>query len=205
MAVNRMDTGKGDEEKTAATAAPSAPAQGGGGGIAAWLPLVLAVVLMPVVAYVITSSILVPQLRKGISGGTQAAAPAQGHGEHGGEEGGGEAAASGGHGGEAAAPSGRQTVTMNKMLVNVAGTMGSRYLLTSVTLVGSSADFKMRVERNDAQLRDMAGGILSTKTIPDLEKPGARNLIRSELLNGFNSILGASAVQEIYITEFAIQ
>lgn len=203
MAVNRMDTGKGDEEKAAATTAPAAPAQGGGGGIAAWLPLVLALVLMPVVAYVITSSILVPQLRKGISGTPQTAAPAGGHGEHGEE--GGEAAASGGHGGEAAAPSGRQTVTMNKMLVNVAGTMGSRYLLTSVTLVGSSGDFKMRVERNDAQLRDMAGGILSTKTIPDLEKPGARNLIRSELLNGFNSILGASAVQEIYITEFAIQ
>jgi flagellar basal body-associated protein FliL len=38
-----------------------------------------------------------------------------------------------------------------------------------------------------------------------LEKPGARNLIRGELLAGFNTILGNSAVREIYFTEFAIQ
>ena len=28
------------------------------------------------------------------------------------------------------------TVPMNKILVNVAGTMGTRYLMTSITLVG---------------------------------------------------------------------
>ncbi|MGH7973851.1 MAG: flagellar basal body-associated FliL family protein [Limisphaerales bacterium] len=39
----------------------------------------------------------------------------------------------------------------------------------------------------------------------DLEKPGARNLIRSELISGFNNILGGPLVQEIYLTEFAIQ
>jgi flagellar FliL protein len=51
----------------------------------------------------------------------------------------------------------------------------------------------------------MASGILNTKTIADLEKPGARNLIRGELLAGFNTIMGNSAVREIYFTEFAIQ
>ena len=43
------------------------------------------------------------------------------------------------------------------------------------------------------------------KRLADLEKPGARNLIRSELINGFNNILGDSMVQDIYFTEFAIQ
>ena len=43
----------------------------------------------------------------------------------------------------------------------------------------------------------MASGLLSAKTIADLEKPGARNLIRGELISGFNSILGNAAVQEI--------
>ena len=31
------------------------------------------------------------------------------------------------------------------------------------------------------------------------------NLLRGELLAGFNSILGNAAVQEVYFTEFAIQ
>jgi flagellar FliL protein len=51
----------------------------------------------------------------------------------------------------------------------------------------------------------MACSSLATKTLADLEKPGARNLIRNELITGFNNILGDSSVQDIYFTEFAIQ
>jgi len=58
---------------------------------------------------------------------------------------------------------------------------------------------------NEPQLRDMAMGALANKTLADLEKPGSRNLIRAELINGFNNVLGENSVQEIYITEFGIQ
>ena len=94
---------------------------------------------------------------------------------------------------------------MNKMLVNVSGTMGARYLLVSVSVEGTGTDFKQKMQDHDAQLRDMACGALATKTLADLEKPGARNLIRTELITGFNNILGDSVVQDIYFTEFAIQ
>ena len=96
-------------------------------------------------------------------------------------------------------------VPLSKMLVNVAGTMGTRYLMTSVTLVGNTADFKTKIEENKDQLMDLATGALSSKTISDLEKPGARNVIRAELMTVFNNALGGSVVQEIYITELAIQ
>ena len=94
---------------------------------------------------------------------------------------------------------------MNKLLVNVAGTMGSRYLLVSLSLVGSDPDFKTKVQDFEPQLRDTACGALASKTLADLEKPGARNLIRSELISGFNNVLSAPLVQELYLTEFAIQ
>jgi flagellar FliL protein len=97
------------------------------------------------------------------------------------------------------------TVPMNKLLVNVAGTMGTRYLMTSVTLVGNTADFKDRIENNKDQLMDLATGALCSKTIADLEKPGARNVIRSELMTVLNNALGGPVIQEIYITELAIQ
>lgn len=98
------------------------------------------------------------------------------------------------------------TATLSsKILVNVSGTMGARYLLASLTLVSPKKDLKELVEHNDEQLRDAAGGALSTKTIADLEKPGARNLIRTELITLFNTILGPGTVQEVYLTEFAIQ
>jgi flagellar FliL protein len=94
---------------------------------------------------------------------------------------------------------------LTKMLVNVAGTMGTRYLMTSVTLVGTTSDFKDKIEENKDQLMDLATGTLSGKTIADLEKPGARNVIRAELMTVFNSALGGPLVHDIYITELAIQ
>lgn len=112
------------------------------------------------------------------------------------------------HGGgkkEAGGSGGRPTVQFGKVLVNVAGSLGSRYLLTNFTLVGSNSDIKDRVESNKDQLMDMAIGTLRTKTIQDLEKPGAANLIRTELVSVFNGVLGNGSVKEIYFTEFAIQ
>jgi len=181
---------KGDaaEEK----AAPAA-----GGGIKPWLPLIISVVVMPALAFATTEFVLIPKMQKSASAGgaaTETASPAA------------SSSSEGGKGGEKGGSSkNKVTVAMSKMLVNVSGTMGTRYLMTSVTLVGSSPDFKGKIEDNKDQLMDLATGTLSTKTISDLEKPGARNVIRAELMTVFNNALGGPVVQEIYITELAIQ
>ncbi len=201
----------------------AAPAKG---GIKALLPLIITIVLMPALAWAMTTFVLLPKLQKSLGGGAateeHAEAEEGGHGEAEAKGGHGEAKseakgeAKGGHGeakdgkeakgGHGAAKGGaKQTVVMSKLLVNVAGTLGSRYLLASLTLSGKDSEFKSKVEQNEPQLRDMAQTAMSSKTITDLEKPGARNLLRSELLTGFNNILGGNLVQEIFITEFAIQ
>lgn len=156
-------------------------------GLRAWLPLVVTFLAMPLLAYAMTSFVLLPKLQKGL-GITGADHPESSAGS-----------------GKADPNAKRETVVMNKLLVNVAGTMGGRYLLVSLTVAGSDPDFKSKMQAHDPQLRDMACGALATKTLADLEKPGARNEIRSELISGFNNILGAGLVQEIYLTEFAIQ
>lgn len=224
MAANRTDNGKADAEKAekrpeAGGAAESA-APAASGGMKSWLPLIIAITVLPVVAYVVTSFVLLPKLQQGLglapaggaaaSGGHAAAAPAahgaakahgtekaQGHGDSGGH---GAKAGEGGVG-----PGGRDQVPLTKLIVNVAGTSASRILLSSVMLVSNSPDFREKVKEHEPQLRDTACGILSTKTIQDLEKPGGRNVIRSELLTAFNHVLGGSSVQEIYFTDFAIQ
>ncbi|MFO1486962.1 MAG: flagellar basal body-associated FliL family protein [Verrucomicrobiota bacterium] len=176
------------EENAAGTAA--APAAG---GIKALLPLILSVVLMPVIAFAMTKFVLIPQLQKGLV--VKAATP----GDH---------AAGGGHGEKKkeAGNAKRESVPLNKLLVNVSGTMGARFLLVSLSVSGTGGEeFKKKMEEHDAQLKDMATSALSLKTIADLERPNARNLIRTELITGFNNILGEPMVQEIYFTEFAIQ
>lgn len=103
------------------------------------------------------------------------------------------------------AANGRITIPLNKILVNVAGTMESRYLLTSVTLSGSKPNFVDLVLGNEAQLLDTAAGVLGSKTLADLEKPNSRQVVRTELLTVFNNVLGSGTVEEIFFTEFAIQ
>src|SRR3569833_576181 len=162
-----------------------------GGGAKAWLPLIVMIVLMPVLAFAMTNFVIIPKLQKGLSDSATVAASGE-TGAKGKKEG-------------AAAGAKKESVPVNKLLVNVSGTMGARYLLVSLSVVGTGADFKAKMEEHDAQLRDMAQGALRVKTIAELEKPTAHNLIRNELISGFNNILGDNTVEEIYFPEFAIQ
>jgi flagellar FliL protein len=188
------------EESKAAAGKEAAGAKGAGGSpLMAWLPLALNLVLMPALAFAMTRFVLVPKVA-GEHGAKEAAEPASEHKSAEEHKGGGEKGKEGKDGKM------KFTATLSsKILVNVSGTMGARYLLASLTLVSPKKDLKELVEHNDEQLRDAAGGALSTKTIADLEKPGARNLIRTELITLFNTILGPGTVQEVYLTEFAIQ
>ena len=218
-------------EAKAPAAAHAAPAAaGGGGGIKALLPLILTVVLMPVLAFVMTNFVMVPKLQKAAvqarAGGDGAAGEERGEGhgdaaagEHGKkeeghgakkedahaakkEEGHGEKKEEG-HGKSAA--SGKPSMQFGKVLVNVAGSLGSRYLLTNFTLIGANSEFKDKVEANKDPLMDQTIGTLRIKTIQDLERPGSANMIRTELISVFNAVLGNGVIKEIYFTEFAIQ
>jgi flagellar protein FliL len=187
------------KEASAATTAAAPAAQAG--GIKPFIPLIANLILMPVLAYVMTAFVLVPKLAKKVGQpDATVETPEPAHGSesaHGAEAGGGVTES----GGKI-----KYSVPLSKKtLVNVSGTMGTRYLLAEFILVGNTAALKTQVEKHDAELRDAAASALSAKTIADLEKPGIRNLVRSELITIFNSILGKGAVSEIYLTEFAIQ
>lgn len=183
-------------EAESTEAAPAAPRSGG--GLKAWLPLIIAVLAMPGLAFVTTRFVILPRMTRALSN-ANASLPAEPASSS-------SSAASSSDSDKSGTPGNvKVTVPLNKLLVNVAGTMGTRYLMTSVTLVGNTADFKDKIENNKDQLMDLATGALSSKTIADLEKPGARNVIRSELLTVLNNALGGPVIQEIYITELAIQ
>jgi len=183
MPEDRHSTAGLPSDNAAPAAVAPAPSRG---GLKPWLPLIVTALLMPVLAWGMAQFVLLPQLEKKLGASpdsSQAAGKAKKD------------------------PKKEKTVSvaMNKLLVNVANTMGARFLMVSLSIVGSGADFQAKITEHDAQLRDVATGVLGSKTMADLEKPGERNLIRSELLSGFNSILGDSTVQEIFIPEFAIQ
>lgn len=180
MATNRLEQPKPAEEAAKpAEKVAAAPVSKRGG---TWVPLVANIVLMPVIAYALTTFVLIPKIQGGKAGSSLAGDGTQG------------------------ASKSKVTVPLaEKILVNVAGTAGTRYLVANITLVGKKADLKEKVESNDPELRDAASSILGIKTISDLEKPGMRNMIRSELIAAFNDILGKESITDIFLTEFAVQ
>jgi flagellar FliL protein len=206
MADKNTEAGAAESHKPEGGGAAAKTA--GGGGIGAWLPLIVTLVAMPALAFAATKFLIVPQINAALgktAGEPAAEAPAGGgHGEKAAASGGhGAAPAKSGHGGES--KGGKITFPLNKMIVNVSGTMGTRYLCSSLTLVGNGEEFKTKAEEHKDQLVDLATSALCNKTIVELEKPGSRNQIRAELMSVFNEALGENAVQEIYFTEFAIQ
>src|ERR1700710_2037151 len=125
MPANRTEAPAEDAAETPQAAGNAAASSG---GIKAWLPLIVMVVLMPALAFAMTNFVLVPKLQKGLGGSTAGAA--------------GAAEAPAGKGDKKGPAAKKETIPMTKLLVNVAGTMGARYLLCSLSVVGSSADFK---------------------------------------------------------------
>src|SRR3954471_1762894 len=189
---NAKPADKGAAKEAPAPAAAAAPPESG--GIKPFIPLIVNLILMPVLAYAMTAFVLVPKLAKKVIGPNapvesptpaHGAEPSPAAGEAGAIESGGKI---------------KYSVPLSKKtLVNVSGTMGTRYLLAEFILVGNNATLKTLVEKHDAELRDAAASTLASKTITDLEKPGIRNLVRSELITIFNSILGKGSVAEIYL------
>jgi flagellar basal body-associated protein FliL len=200
------------DKKEKAAEAAEAPQ---GGGIKAMLPLLIAIVAMPAMAYVTTMFVLLPKLQAAV--GSQGAPGAQAEGggaegggagaEGGGAEGGGAegGGAEGGGAGGGGAGGGGSIFELGKVLVNVGGSAGTRYLVGNYTLVSKGTDLKSKLVDRKPQLLDIAASVMASKSLLDLEQPGARNLIRSELISAFNNALGDSMIKNIYFTEFAIQ
>lgn len=179
------------------------------GGKGAMMPLILTVVLMPVMAFVMTNFVLLPKIQKAIVASAKVTSGdhIEGEDEVVDEVGGSHPEPDPGHDPDIkTTPKGAPArYPLDKLIANVKGTMGTRFLMTSLTLVGKGSKFVPLCTENDPQLRDVALNVLSGKTIQDMEKLGFRNMLRLELISTFNTALGTPAVREIYITEFAIQ
>lgn len=196
--ADRITENRNGRQEGAATegASPAAPAPQAGFA-KAWLPLIITIVAMPALAYATTRFVLVPEMTRALKHTSEPSEEAAKTDKDSKESKDGESGSTD--------LKNKYTVPLSKILVNVAGTMGTRYLMTSITLVSSDPDLKQKVDDNRDQLMDLATSALCTKTITDLEKPGARNIIRSELITIFNNALGSAVIKEIYITELAIQ
>jgi len=183
-----------------APAAATAPAPAAGkAGLAAWLPMLATVVLAPVATWAAVEFVVLPRFQKKLS-----APPAEASASH--EE---AAPSSGGHGGGHGAPAAKEkggpSYEFTNVVVNLAGTMGTRYLKTSFMVTGPDAGIKGIFESQKPRLTDVTLNVLSSLTLADLEEPGAKNILREKLVSAYNQALGKKVAEQVYFSDFVVQ
>lgn len=175
----------------AAPEAAAAPAPAG--GARAWLPVIAALLLAPAATWATVEYLLLPRLQKklaaGGAGAPAAEAPAPAPAGKPGKDGKG-----GGAGFE-----------FQNVVVNLAGTMGTRYLKTSFLITGADPNIKAVFDGAKPKLTDVTLNVLSSLTLADLEEPGAKNLIREKLVGAYNQALGRKVAEQVYFSDFVIQ
>jgi flagellar FliL protein len=184
----------------------AAPAKAKGGALKAWLPAILAILVAPATCWAVAEFVLLPKLQAKLAvaaspEGAAHAAPAAdkasgGHGEkkkgQGGKEEGGAA--------------GGVTYAFSNVVVNLSGTMGTRYLKTSFVVTGLKPDtIKPAFEENKDKLTDVTLGVLSSLSLSDLEEPGAKNVLREKLVTAYNQALGSRVAEQVYFSDFVVQ
>lgn len=183
---------------------PSAPAKRG--GLGAWIPVLAAVLLAPVATWAAVEFVILPRLQKKIAASASAESAAEpaaahpaeapAHGGKPGKEGKGSKESAGGPG----------SYEFQNVVVNLAGTMGTRYLKTSfIVTAAKDIDIKAAFEAAKPRLTDVTLNVLSSLTLADLEEPGAKNVIREKLVMAYNQALGKKIADQVYFSDFVIQ
>lgn len=114
-----------------------------------------------------------------------------------------------GHGGPAADTAASAdaplVATLENLVLNPAGSGGSRYLLLTVTMECASNAGLAVLAARDAELRDVVLSTLSRKTVDELAEVSARDMIKSDLVAALNERFGKGTILRVYFPQYVVQ
>ena len=94
---------------------------------------------------------------------------------------------------------------ISDLVVNPAGTDGTRYLCTTVALETIDPKVSEEIKSREAQIRDVLIAILSRRTIAELADLETRDPLREEIRAGVNNLLIGGEVVGVYFSNFVLQ
>ncbi|WP_043589091.1 flagellar basal body-associated FliL family protein [Geminisphaera colitermitum] len=180
------------ETSTAAPAPDSDHKAGTRLPLKAWLPAILAILLTPVATLAVVQFVVVPQLRENLlvaAGNIPSPPPPR--------------PLAGDTVNATASDAG--SFKFEDVVVNLAGSMGTRYLKVSFIATGADKTLAAEFAQRKAQLLDVTINVLSSLSLADLEEAGARNLLRERLVSSYNQTLGRRLAEQVYFTDFVVQ
>lgn len=94
---------------------------------------------------------------------------------------------------------------LDNMVLNPAGSGGSRYLLLTVAIEAGSATTVESFKARDAELRDIVLSTLGTKAVDQLTDMSAREGFKAEISTAVDERFGKKSVKRIYFPQFVVQ
>jgi flagellar FliL protein len=95
---------------------------------------------------------------------------------------------------------------MENLVLNPAGSNGTRFLMASVAAEVKDDKVKDEMAGRDAELRDAVLRILGERTVDQLADMSLREALKKELIDSLNSKLQSkTAVKRVYFPQFVIQ
>ena len=96
---------------------------------------------------------------------------------------------------------------LGTFIVNLADEEASRYVRAQVQLEYSKANIELdkEVKERDAQIKDMINSLLNDRKAAELSTSEGKERFRRELQLKVNQVLKFGAVNNVFLTQFAIQ
>ena len=94
---------------------------------------------------------------------------------------------------------------IDNLVLNPAGSGGTRFLLASVGLQTTSAAANDIVNKREVEARDVVLSVLGSKHVEELAEITNREKLKVELKSALDSLLGPGIVRKIYFPQFVIQ
>ena len=105
---------------------------------------------------------------------------------------------------ELAVPDLGEIYVIEDLVVNPAGSGGTRYVAASIGLEAASS-ITSEIERRDPQIKDALIQILSSRTIEELADVAQRESVRKEIQNRVEEIVPQGGIDAVYFVSFVLQ
>jgi flagellar protein FliL len=108
----------------------------------------------------------------------------------------------GGHGKEAEKA---VVFRLDNLIVNPAGSHGTRFLMASVAVEVPDAKIEAQLRERDFQVRDAVIAVLERQSLETITAPGGRDSVKARLAETLGPMVGRRVPLHIYLPQFVIQ
>ena len=102
-------------------------------------------------------------------------------------------------------PVAKPTYAVENLVLNPAGSGGTRYLVLSVSFSVRDSATVTKMKDRDAELRDILLKVLGDKTVPQLADMAARPALKAEVRAHAGRLFGEKTITDVFFPQFVIQ